>query len=119
MIQNYYILAGLIGVYSMVKTNDPVVILVVGILSMFSFSAGLSGRPELNDLEQEKLTYFCAMKVMFAFFVGIVIVPITAIFYRAHPFLVGYFLSYQIVSFIVWRYLKRYRSIKGFDEILN
>lgn len=118
MLKNYWLLAGLIGIYSMVKTGDPVVILVVGILSMFCFSIGFSDRPKLNDLEREKLIYFRAMKVMFAFFVGIIIVPITAIFCKTHPFLVGYFISYQIVSFMVWRSWKCYKGINGLGEYI-
>lgn len=106
MIQNYYILAGLIGIYSMVKTNDPVVILVVGILSMFSFSIGFSGRL-LSESEKIHLWSLRGSKTFFSYFVSWVTIPITVIFIGFDSFwlssvFIGFFIAYQIVSIVFW-----------------
>lgn len=106
MIQNYYILAGLIGIYSMVKTNDPVVILVVGILSMFCFTLGFSGR-SLSESEKIHLQCLRSSKIFFSYFVSWVTIPITVIFMGFDSFwllsvFIGLFIAYQIVSIVFW-----------------
>ncbi len=118
MIQNYWLLAGLIGIYSMVKTNDPVVILVVGILSMFCFTLSFSNRPKLNDGQKISLWSFRALKVFFAFFVAIFVGSILMRLHQSHPFIFGYFLSYQLVSLVIWKCWKRYKGIRGLGEYI-
>jgi hypothetical protein len=112
MIQNYYILAGLIGIYSMVKTNDPVVILVIGILSMFSFSIGLSGRPMLNESNKIYLWGFRGLKSYFTFWAGSALAIILSPFLGFFGFFLSYFMVYQFISFVFWWTQTKYCRIK-------
>jgi len=120
MLKNYYILTGLIGIYLMIKTNDPVVILVVGILSMFCFTLGFSDRPKLNDGQKFSLWIFRGVKLFFSFFVSIpIIIIISLIGYHEHPFILSYFISYQLVSFFVWKAWRKYRGVSGLFRYLD
>jgi hypothetical protein len=101
MIQNYYILAGLVGIYSMVKTNDPVVILIVGILSMFSFSIGFSER-SLSESEKFYLWGFRGLKSYITFCAGSVLAIILSPFLGFSVLFLSYFMVYQFISFVFW-----------------
>jgi hypothetical protein len=112
MMQNYYILAGLIGVYSMVKTGDPVVILVVGILSMFCFTLGFSDRLKLSESNKIYLWGFRGLKFYFSFWIGFVLVIIMSVFMDYWAIWWGFFMAYQIISIVFWWTSKKYLNIK-------
>jgi hypothetical protein len=109
MIQNYFILASLIGIYSMVKTNDPVVILVVGILAMFSFTIGFSNRLELSKFQKTSLWVVRGRKSYFAFLIGFFPAVVMSNFLGPLGLLLGFFITYQIASFVSRNSPRRYQ----------